>query len=536
MAGLKNAFELSKEMKYLICLLLCFSYSVSGSLKAADTIVIKLPKYYSSLEKHAFENYLKTKKADISELAQCVDSTQTEEKEVLLNSRINDFIKDMASSISNIKNEKKKIKLIFNAANQKFFKKYSIHANFNDLFLTGDFNCLTGTLFYSIVLQGLNIPFTIKEEQSHVLLLAYPTTFSIPVESTDPGMLTYIPDEKFKRNYVDFLTTSKIITKNDLETHNLESVFNGHYYSSKDINPIELAGLAYYNRGIDAINDKKTKNSFHEFEKAYILYPSDRIRYLLETSLVVLCDELDFTKIDNLDYLLKLISYSKNKNYQDIYLNKFEFITQKYLFQENNVDLYEKIFKKIQSQLEDSALIKSTSNEYYYESARAHAIKGELDQALELIKLDYKMNPDNLNVISLFQQVYADMLQSKNGKDNFMEDLNKSLNEYPCLTKSVEILRVGAVYHLQKAFFYFQHDDITNGSKYLDNFEKFSNKYSVKVETFMIGDVYSMASSCYYRVKDMKNCKAVLERGLKISPNNDELIRKYKVNVTHEIK
>ena len=536
MAGIKKTVELIKKMNYRICIILCFTFSVSGSLKATDTIAIKLPKYYSSLEKQAFENYLKTKKADILQLAQCTDSTQTQEKEVLLNARINDFIKDMESGISNIKNERKKIKLIFNAANQKFFKKYSVNASFDDLFLTGDFNCLTGTLFYSIVLQSLNIPFTIKEEPSHVFLLAYPTTFSIPVESTDPGMRTYIPDERFKKNYVDFLLASKIITKNDLETHDPESVFNEHYYSSKDIKPVELAGLAYYNSGIDYINDKNFKNSFHAFEKAYMLYPSDRIRYMLESSLGLLCDELDFTKIENLDYLLKLVSYSKNKIYQDIFLNKFDFITQKHLIKENNADLYDKIFKKIQSQLEDSVLLKSTSDEYYYESARAHAIKGELNKALELIKMDYKMNPDNLDVVSLFQQVYTEIINSKSGSDYFMDDLNKSLNEYPCLAKSVELLRVGANYNLQKAFFYFQHDDIKNGSKYLDNFEKFSNKYSINAESFMIGDVYSMASSCYYRVKDMKNCKAVLERGLKISPNNDELIRKYKVNVTHEIK
>ena len=190
----------------------------------------------------------------------------------------------------------------------------------------------------------------------------------------------------------------------------------------------------------------------------------------------------------------------------------------------------------IQVQLEDSSLMKATSDEYYYESARAYSIKGEMDKAYEFIKQDYKMNPENLNIIGLFQQLFLAKIQTKINDIDFSDFLNNSLTEYSCLTKSPDVLRIGSTYYLQKAFFYFEHTDAVKGRKYLDSFERFNDKFNAKVENVFAGEVYSAASSCYYRIKDSKNCKAILEKGLKLYPNNEALIRKYKVNVTHDIK
>ena len=89
---------------------------------------------------------------------------------------------------------------------------------------------------------------------------------------------------------------------------------------------------------------------------------------------------------------------------------------------------------------------------------------------------------------------------------------------------------------MQKAYNYFRFDNKEKGNKALLEFENFINKYNCKPDNVFVGVAYSEAASHYYRARDLKNCKLVLERGMKISPNNDELIKKYKLDITKEIK
>lgn len=525
-------------MKYRLTfsLILAFGILVSMPVKASDSIIVKTPVYYSTFEKNNFDSYINGSKTDFLNLALSLDTTQTEQKKEQIRSLINNYINGITPKLSITKNEQKKIKTIFSTANQQFFKKYNLDISFDKLFSTGEFNCLSGTIFYALVLQQLNIPFMIKEAPTHVYILAYPSTFSLLVESTDPGMRYYIPDERFKKDYVNFLVESKIVTKDDLRSKDQETLFNENYYSNKEIKLNELIGLEYYNSGIEYFNEKNYKKAVHQFEKAYILYPSDRVRYMLEGALISVIDGNDFHEINDLDYLLKIVSYSRNKNYQDLFLDKFNNITGKYLIDENNGTLYEKMYQKIIGELQDTVLIKKTATEYYYEQARSHAIKGEIDKGWGYIVEGYKINPVNLDITELMQRIFTQKLQYSVGSDNFIRIINDALVQYPCLTKSVDILRTCGIYYLQKAFYSFEQNDKKGGNKHLLDFENFKGKYNFSIESSIIGSTYSAAASCYYRSNDIKNCKSVLERGLKLSPNNEELVRKYKMNITHEIR
>ena len=519
-----------------LIVLFIITQSISALKKSTDTIKIKTPVYFSSLERSNFENYLQTKEIDILSMSLCLDSTITNEKQKENAESVDKFLKSIETEISRISNEKRKIKFIFEKAHKQFFRKYDSDADFNKLFVNGNYNCVTGSLFFSTILTKLKIPFTIKEKPTHVFILAYPITFSIPIESTDPGMKFYIPDENFKKRYVNNLVDNKLITLSEINEKGVESIFNSNYYSNKDISTIELAGLQYFNSAILYGDIKDYKKAFQQLEKAYLLNPSERIRYSMELALGEIIDGTSFISLDQVNYISKLESYLKGKSYNDQILGRFYNTTNKYLVNENNELHYEKIYNNLITQLEDTTLKKEISNNYYYERARICTIRGDFTKGWELITTGYNSNPGNMNTIALLQDIFIHVLKKQLGNDNFIEFLTKSLSDYPILVKNQDIVNIGCAYYLQKAYNYFRFDNKEKGNKALLEFENFINKYNCKPDNVFVGVAYSEAASHYYRARDLKNCKLVLERGMKISPNNDELIKKYKLDITKEIK
>ena len=175
---------------------------------ASDTICIKNPVFHSELEKTVFDNFLKTHKAEVLKLALSIDTAISEQKIQEYHKSMKDYGVACTAGIAKISNNKKKIQYITKTLNHRLFIKYNSNTFLTQLFEDGDFNCVTGSLFYSLILDSLNIPYVIKEEPTHVYLLAYPSTFSVPLESTDPAMMIYVPSEDFKINYNNFLLES----------------------------------------------------------------------------------------------------------------------------------------------------------------------------------------------------------------------------------------------------------------------------------------------------------------------------------------
>jgi hypothetical protein len=464
-----------KRNKLVIIILLCF-YGAAQAISTKDTIKITKPTYASDFERNNFENYLQSKQTDILALSLGVDSTtnQTIEKEHLESIKL--YLSANRSIIDKIKNEKSKINKIFKSAHQSFFIQYDLNAYCSEFYYEGKFNCVTGSLFFSLIMDSLNIPYTIKEEPTHVFLLAYPSKFSLPVESTDPNMKVFIPDEGFKKRYVDFLADSKLIQKSEIASKGVETIFNENYYSNKDIKPIELVGLLYFNSGVNYLGDSNFKSAFQQFEKAYILYPSERIRYVLEVSLLAFVSDMGSFSLDHLDFLAKIANYSKNKTYHEMVKNQFVNYTQKHLINENNETLYEQIYNRLISQIEDSTVKSNISTIYFHERSRVCSIKNDNEGSWEFICQGYKLNPKNLDLTARLQSNFITKLKSIPYDNSFLIQYDSLLNEFPVLRNSVDVQRYEGAFYLNKAEPLFVHGSIADGEKWLKKFDIFLNK------------------------------------------------------------
>ena len=525
-----------KRNNLVFVILLCF-YLAAQANSTKDTIKITCPTYFSEFERKNFENYLQSKKTDILALSLGVDSTtnQSNEKEYL--ETIKYYLGSNRSIIDKTTNEKSKINKLFKTANHSFFIQYDLNAYCSKFYSEGKFNCVTGSLFFSLIMDSLNIPYTIKEKPTHVFLLAYPSTFSLPIESTDPNMKIFIPDEGFKKRYVDFLADSKLILKSEIASKGVEAIFNEKYYSNKDIKPIELVGLLYFNSGVNYLDDSNFKCAFQQFEKAYLLYPSERIRYVLEVSLLAFVGDMGSFSLDHLDFLAKLANYSKNKTYHEMVTDQFKNYTQKYLINENNEAQYEQIYNRIISQVEDSTVKSDISTVYYHERSRVCSIKDDNEGSWKFISQGYKINPKNMDLKARLQSNFITKLNSLPSNENFLIRYDSLLNEFPVLRNSVDIQRYEGAYYLNKAGLLFYQDNTTAGEKLMKKFDAFSVKNpNCKFNSDFISKVYCEIASAYYRKKDINKCKLAIERGLVLAPKNELLIRKYKMDITHEIK
>ena len=525
-----------KRNNLVFVILLCI-YLTAQANSAKDTIKITNPTYYSEFEKKNFETYLQSNKTEILALSLGVDSTSNQTNEKEYRESIKNYLGSNRSIINKTTNEKSKINKLFKTANHSFFIQYDMNAYCSKFYSEGKFNCVTGSLFFSLILDSLNIPYTIKEKPTHVFLLAYPSTFSLPIESTDPNMKIFIPDEGFKKKYVDFLVDSKVILKSEIASKGVEAIFNEKYYSNNDIKPIELVGLLYFNSGVKYLVDNNIKCAFQQFEKAYLLYPSERIRYVLELSLLAFVADMGPFNLDHLNFLAKLTNYSKNKTYHEIVTDQFKNYTQKYLINENNETKYDQIYNQLISQVKDSTVKADISTVYFHERSRVCSIKEDHEGSWKFITQGYKLNPKNIDLIARMQSNFILKLESVPYDNNYLVHYDSLLNEFPDLRKRIDIQRYEGAYYLNKAEWFFFRDNIKAGELLLKKFDLFLNKNpNCNLNSDYISNKYCNFASGYYRKKEINKCKLIIERGLVLAPNSEQLKRKYKIDITHDIK
>ena len=159
---------------------------------------------------------------------------------------------------------------IFNKTHQKFLKNFSEYASFPEMLNKGNYNCLTGSALYALLLDHFDIRYQIIETNYHIFLVAQTDKGPILFEATDPasGFVTN-PEEiknriaRYKQNSIQAGVSSKPYYR-----------FNFDLYNS--VNLDQVLGLLHYNLSINAFNAKDLALSIHHLGKAMELYQSPR--------------------------------------------------------------------------------------------------------------------------------------------------------------------------------------------------------------------------------------------------------------------
>ncbi len=177
------------------------------------------------------------------------------------------------------KDQSRFVKKLFYKIQRDRLTNYANNARLDDLFIgQKNYDCVTGTAVYALVLDELGIDYSIKETDFHVYLLVHLPGKDILLEPTDPinGFIdnpivigdrirAYRNGDAFGSSNNDVLSTSSKVDS-----------YSTSFFRDRIISLAELAGLQYYNLATDAFNNGKYTEANSLIEIALTLYPNDR--------------------------------------------------------------------------------------------------------------------------------------------------------------------------------------------------------------------------------------------------------------------
>lgn len=178
-------------------------------------------------------------------------------------------ISDLAFSLSNLhcRNDAVLLKRAFRESHYRYLKHYKAYAEIEDVFKTGDFDCLSGTLFFSKLLDNLGFEYKIFETNYHIFLIAKTSKGPVLIETTDKqnGIVTDNQDiEERLSRYQSSISQPSSLYLSQLD------IFN-------QVTPLQMEGLVLFNRAVCSFRQKDFLATYNLLEKSKTIYDSPRI-------------------------------------------------------------------------------------------------------------------------------------------------------------------------------------------------------------------------------------------------------------------
>jgi tetratricopeptide (TPR) repeat protein len=495
---------------------------LSHAGKAQDTLVqIQDLTFNSEFEKKTFEEALINKKEDHFSLAVANGQVLNDSDILKAKDRFYGHLKLIDSDKFKAKKNDKKIKQVYDDIHKTFLSKYEIRNRFEDIFSDGNYNCVSATMLYGLAFQQLGIPFHIIEKPTHVYLVAFPDNESIVVETTAPTIGYFTPSDQFKQNYVKVLKDQKLISAKEFASTEMNALFEKHYFGEfKNIGLTELAGLQYMNDGLYYLDEEAYLQALHQFEKAYVLYPSDRVGYLLMLSSYNAFNTSEKTGPNHALALAKLSRYKKFGIKGDIIQAEFVKVIQDLLFDKNDQASMENYYKTFIAQVRDKELGSELSFIYYYEFGRMFHNRSEFEEGLPYLEEVLKIKPNNADGNSLFLNCLFRSMRNENNQ-KVITSLNAYGIKYPFLFKNSSFIEMLLTAYLLEFDRSYQQNNATLGEKYRLLFEDLvKNHPDTEPDQYTLANAYSSGALYYFRKGQNSKAKAILTAGLAISPEN----------------
>jgi len=225
-------------------------------------------------------------------------------KVIAFEKALEDFTQQIARKKRKYKRESKFLEYVFYKTHHKFLKNYVLYSSLGDLIENSNYDCVAGTALYALILERLDIDYTIKEFDYHVLLIAKTDSKEFLFESTDPI-------DGFVKNKSEINKRIQFYTIPELENGAVQSIgakekLNQQSYSvNNDINIQQLAGLQFYNMAVKSYNETDYIQAIQNLEKGIRHYNANRFQVFLEILLDNLEDNSTINTEDINHYLYK---------------------------------------------------------------------------------------------------------------------------------------------------------------------------------------------------------------------------------------
>jgi hypothetical protein len=212
--------------------------------------------------------------------------------------RLNQFVEGLRSQRAG--SDVAFLKKVFHQTEKTFLKKYDPYSDFNQIFASGTYDCLTATSLFSNVLDQLNFTYRIMETNYHIFLLVRTSDGEVLLETTDrfQGFVRRSDEIGQRINSYRHSMTPRATENKDIYLY--------HCDLYREVNHRQLPGLLYYNQAIKAYNTGRLEQCADLLEKAKSVYDTPRISEFARICLqLVVSSQLDDPTKQRLIHQLK---------------------------------------------------------------------------------------------------------------------------------------------------------------------------------------------------------------------------------------
>jgi tetratricopeptide (TPR) repeat protein len=499
-----------------------------AQLRGTDTLYRPSDLYYfSALEKESFFQYFEGR-PDYLKMILSVDARSREEESGVYRDWIMDIVQEIRYKKFDRLSEVKKINRIRNAVSKTLLVTFKHQSGFSELFTHGQYHYFTAASLYGFILDGLGIPYEIREVSSSILLLAYPESERISIEIEGPGTPFFMFAHDTRGNFIEFLRESKTVDEATLASVTSRVLFDRYYFADYGLTIRDMIGMMYLNSAIDYLNRALPANAYSQFEKAFILHPSSKSQYLLLAHLNSFLTTMDYYNPRDLGYLIKaskLIGFGVDRELIMTYLKD---IIHDVLIEAQDLEGMQFIYDYLQEYLADETVKKEFNYLYHYEAGRLLYNEQQYANALGFFESAYFTKPDDAGIQEVLSRALG--AYSMNASPGMV--LEKIAHYDTACTEIVSNeLYLSVKQYVCLKFFgeAFQLQDAQNGEHYMVMFEEITDRHpDIKLDYLAVGRSYSSAAIYYYRQGQVQKSRKVLEKGLEYAPHNIELKLKLK--------
>jgi len=231
----------------------------------------------------------------------------TDDQRLSTGSSFDLFLKKLEKKQTSIRKEKDFVRFIFSKAHQEYLKEFQPYSSFNDLFGNGAYNCLTGTILYSLILNHFAIPFEVIETNYHIFITVETKQGKILLEATDPLQGFVDTESAIEKRIATYKQNSLTASNSKMAYYQ----YNFDLYNKVTME--ELQGLLYYNKAVDSFNHQRLEKSIQFLEKAHELYSSSRIQEFAQILLLAV-QQTDWKKEVKEKYLRAIYSITEKNS------------------------------------------------------------------------------------------------------------------------------------------------------------------------------------------------------------------------------
>jgi tetratricopeptide (TPR) repeat protein len=439
--------------------------------------------------------------------------------------RFYDHLKTLKEEASNKKNDKK-IKYLYDDIHKSFLQKYELQNKFEDIFYNGNYNCVSASALYALTFEEAGIPYTLKEEPTHVYLIAYPKQERIVIETTTPQSGYRTIDQSFKEAYVKMLKDQKLISGSEYASQSVNTLFDKFYFNGEvEINLLNLVGIQYSNDGIYKLEEKKYEEAYHQFQKSYLFFPTERISYMLFLSCLKTFEEFKDKPGNQARYLAELSKFKKFDMTSDVIKSEFAHVLHKDLIETTNKEHLEKYYNELYPALTDTLLQKEIRFLYNYENGRSLYNMAMFKEAIPYFEEALKIKPKSPETNNILINSISESYSVQRNAQELISQLEMYGQKYPSININKNFKRLLVNAYLVEFQRDYDFGNIPSGEKYRSSFETFMDKNpSQEVDPQLLGRAYSLASVYYFKKGQVSKSKSILNKGLSYDPYNYELL------------